>query len=146
MTRAAGVLGGALATLLLLADAAPAQGRKLGLTPIFIRITGYLGAKRDKPILLTSWNVNRGRDVYAWRVIKLEVLSGNIAYFNIVEQLEPYDPAFNIAGDTRGIDTFIATPPGEIFTVMGYLRFDGGFRTLMIDTVARPAAETPPPN
>ena len=37
--------------------AAPCLGQ-----PILVRITGYLGAKRDQPILVTSWKVNRGRD------------------------------------------------------------------------------------
>jgi len=135
----------ALLGLLLCSGAQPAQARRNGLTPLMVRVTGYLGEKRDKPILLTSWKVNRGRDVYRWHVIKLDVLSGNIAYFNIVSQLEPYDPAFSIAGDTKGINDFINTPPGETIVVIGYLRLEAAIRTLMIDTVRPLQSETPTP-
>lgn len=129
----------ALLALLLFSGAQPAQARRNGLTPLMIRVTGYLGDKRDdKGILLTSWKVNRGRDVYHWRVIKLDVLSGNLAYFNIVSQLEPYDPAFSLAGDNKGIKEFINAPPGETIVVIGYLRLEAAIRTLMIDTVTRP--------
>src|SRR5262245_63837659 len=123
----------ALLGLLLISGSQPAQARRTGLTPIMIRVTGYLGDKReDKGILLTSWKVNRGRDVYHWHVTKLDVLTGNIAYFNIVSQLEPYDPAFSIAGDNKGIKAFISTPPGETIVVIGYLRLEAAIRTLMI--------------
>jgi hypothetical protein len=135
----------ALLALLCFSGVQPAQARRDGLTPIVIRVTGYLGEKRDTPILLTSWKVNRGRSVYHWHVIKLEVLSGNIAYFNIVSQLEPYDPAFSIAGDTKGINAFINTPPGETIVVIGYLRLEAAIRTLMIDTVTTLPSETPTP-
>jgi hypothetical protein len=135
----------ALLALLVFSGAHPAQARRDSLTPIVIRVTGYLGEKRDKPILLTSWKVNRGRDVYHWHVIKLEVLSGNLAYFNIVNQLEPYDPAFSIAGDTQGINAFINAPPGETIVVIGYLRLAAAIRTLMIDTVTTLPAGTATP-
>jgi hypothetical protein len=129
----------ALLVLLLFSGVQPAHARRTGLTPIMVRVTGYLGEKRDdKGILLTSWHVNRGRAVYHWRVLKLDVLSGNIAYFNIVSQLEPYDPAFSIAGDNKGINAFINAPPGETIVVIGYLRLDAATRTLMIDTVTTP--------
>jgi hypothetical protein len=135
----------ALAVLLLLAGAAPAQGRRFSLTPIFIRITGYLGPKKERPILLTSWKINRGRTVYHLHVIKLEVLSGNIAYFNIVEQLEPYDPAFSFGGDNRAVEAFERAPPGETLVIMGYLRLDASIRTFMMDTVAPLAVGSPTP-
>lgn len=138
-------LCGALVALLLLAGAGPAQGRRFSLTPIFIRITGYLGPKREKPILLTSWKVNRGRDIYDLHVIKLEVLNGNIAYFNIVDQLEPYDPAFSIGGDNQAVRDFVSAPPGETLIIMGYLRLESALRTFMIDTVAPAAVTTPTP-
>lgn len=134
--------------LLLLAQAgaplAEAQRRVLG-QPILVRITGYLGAKRDQPILVTSWKVNRGRDIYDWHVVKLDVLSGNTAYFNIVTQLDFYSPAFSIAGDDTAIATFLATPPGEMVVVIGYLRIDAARRVLTLDTVEPVPATTPTP-
>jgi hypothetical protein len=137
----------ALAALLLaLASAAvsPAQQRP-SLTPLFIRITGYLGPKRDIPILVTSWRVNRGRDVYDLHVTKLDVLSGNVAYFEIVQQLVPYDIAFSIFGDDEAIAAFLAAPPGQPIVILGYLRIDLAARTLMMSSVEPLAASTPSP-
>lgn len=137
----------ALAVLLLVLGGAPlaeAQRRSLG-QPILVRITGYLGPKRDKPILVTSWKVNRDRVIYDWHAVKLDVLSGNTAYFNIVTQLDFYSPAFSIAGDDKAVAAFLATPPGEMVVVIGYLRVDAALRVLMLDTVEPLPATTPTP-
>jgi hypothetical protein len=137
----------ALAMLLLVQAGAPlaeAQRRFLG-QPILVRITGYLGPKRDKPILVTSWKVNRDRAIYDWHVVKLDVLSGNTAYFNIVTQLDFYSPAFSIAGDDKAVAAFLATPPGDMVVAIGYLRIDAAVRILMLDTVEPLVATTPTP-
>ena len=112
--------------------------------PVLVRITGYKGPKLEKPILLTSWKVNRARDIYELRVIKLDVLTGNVAYFNIVEALEPYTPAFEIAGDNKAMAEFFAAADGEPFVMIGSLRF-GTNRILMLSTVERSSFTTPSP-
>jgi len=142
------LLGGILVALLLALasnSAVQAQRRMLG-GPILVRITGYLGPKLERRILLTSWKVNRGRDIYDLRVIKLDVLTGNTAYFNIVNQLEPYSPAFEIGGDDKALAEFLATPPGEPIVMIGSLRIDSPARILMLSTVERTSFATPPPS
>jgi hypothetical protein len=131
--------------LLLQTVAAPADDRRLVGQPVLVRITGYLGPKREPPLLVTSWKVNRGRDVFDWRVVKLDVLSGNTAWFNIVSVLDFYSPAFSIAGDKEAVDAFVATPPGEMVAAIGYLRVHAATRILMLDTVEPLPATTPTP-
>jgi hypothetical protein len=132
------------AALLLQCGASAAHGQRRGVSgPYLVRITGYLGPKLERPILLTSWKVNRGRDIYDLRVIKLDVLTGNIAYFNIVNALEPYSPAFEIAGDDKGVAEFVATPAGQPMVIIGSLRINPAARILMISTAERTSFSTP---
>jgi hypothetical protein len=145
--RSCVVVFAALPLLQASAPAVHAQRRMLG-GPYMVRITAYLGAKLDRPVLLTSWKVNRVRDIYDLRVVKLDVLTGNVAYFNIVNQLEPYSPAFAIGGDNEAVNAFINTPPGEPIVIIGSLRINSADRILMLSTVERtsfatPAAATP---
>ena len=134
------------AALMVQCSASAAHGQRRSLSgPYLVRITGYLGPKLERPILLTSWKVNRGRDIYDLRVTKLDVLTGNIAYFNIVTALEPYSPAFEIAGDDTGVAEFVATPPGQTMVIIGSLRINPAARILMISTVER-SGLTPSPS
>ena len=139
------VLGCVVGVVCVALAAATVQAQRRFLEgPVMVRITGYRGPKLEKPILLTSWKVNRGRDIYELRVIKLDVLTGNVAYFNIVEALEPYTPALEIAGDNQAIADFLAAPDGEPLVMIGSLRF-GTNRILMLDTVERTSFKTPSP-
>jgi hypothetical protein len=133
MTSASLRVATALA-LLSLATAALAAPRRAR-APVSVRIEGYVGAKPSGVRLLASWKVNRGRDVYQLHVTKLQVLSGDTAYFNIISRLEPYPVAFALAGDSAALATFATTPPDHKIAIKGYLRLDVGTRILMVSTV-----------
>jgi hypothetical protein len=133
-----------LIALALVAHGARAQPRRSLSGPFLVRIEGVLGAKPPGPLPLASWQVARGRELYDLHVSKLQVLSGNIAYFNIVSRLDPYRPAFSIAGDDKAIQAFVSAPTGQPLVIMGYLRIDPAARVLMLSSVEAVTA-TPVP-
>src|SRR5215470_13198376 len=136
MTRCAGLAAGlALAALALAAPGAQAQLRRPLGGPYLVRIEGVLGAKLPGPLPLTTWKVARGREIYELQVSKLRVLDGNIAYFTIVDRLEPYWPSFSIAGDDKAIEAFVTAPTGKPLVLMGYLRIDSAARVLMLSSI-----------
>ena len=141
----------AVAVVLLIGITAHAQLRRPLSGPQLVRIEVVLGAKPPGPLPLTSWKVSYRDDLYDLHVSKLRVLDGNVAYFNIVDRLEPYWPSFSIAGDETAIQAFINAPHGEPLVILGYLRIDPAARVLMLSSVAiasptpAPTIATPPP-
>lgn len=144
--RAGALLAAAGCLLAVLASAAEAQRRQLS-GPYLVRITAVRGPRPAsmRALPLASWKVNRGRDIYEMQVTKLDVLTGNTAYFNIVNRLDFYSPAFSIAGDPKAVEAFINAPDGQALTMMGYLRIESANRILMLDSVVNAPEQTPKP-
>jgi len=140
--RPAALLSAALLVLAARHDARAEQGVAY---PLSVRIEGFVGAKPQDLKPLVSWQVGRGRTVYQLHVTVLRVLSGQAAYFNIISRLEPYRPAFWLAGDRKALAAFASTPAGQPIAIMGYLRLDRTTRVLMLSTVEPLPAPSPPP-
>lgn len=110
-----------------------------------VRIEGYVGsAPADTPVEV-SWTLTLKGDPYELHVTKLQVLTGKIAYYDIITALKPYRPALTIAGDDADLDRFATAPADEKIAVMGFLQFVGGARYLMVSGVEYLGKPTPAP-
>lgn len=118
-----------------------AQGRHVA--PILVRIEGFVGAEPANLRPLVSWRVSDRRDTYDLHVTRLQVMSGNVANFNIISRLRPYRTAFSLAGDRQALETFAATPAGQQIAITGYLRIDRAARILMVNRVEPLGAPAP---
>ena len=136
-----------IATLLLLA-AASASGARLrggGLrTPnLRLRIYGYIGEKPADYTPLATWGITAAGKKYNFVCDKMDVLTGNTSYMDVVQALEPYKRnAFSLNGKAA-VKQFTEMKPGERMTMEGVLRSGGGARILMLDRVTPMPAPTP---
>jgi hypothetical protein len=136
MTAPGRAAAAVLATLLLVCcQVGRAQGRHVA--PILVRIEGFVGAKPEGLRPRVNWRVSSGRNTYELHVTRLQVMSGNVADFNIITHLRPYRTAFSLAGDRQALEAFGATPAGQQIAITGYLRIDRAARILMVSRVER---------
>lgn len=124
----------ALAALLLLA--APAAARRNQVIPVFLAIEGYVGQKPADPgSIMTKWVVRTDKQTVDFYVTKLEVLTGDTSYMQIITQLEPYKPTLTLKGTTTQRTDFLKAAPGKKVSMRAYLRRDPSTRYLMVDTL-----------
>jgi hypothetical protein len=139
-------LGVALAAWVLSAAAAaqPPRGRRA----ILARIEGYIGEKPKDVKPLASWGLSdRGR-LYAFQVLRIRVLEGDISYDTIVTTMQPYAFApkqvtFFLRGPAALLQQFAATPHEQPITLIGYLRLNQ--RQLNLSAIEPGASTTPTP-
>ena len=133
------------AALAVLALAAPGQvAAQIRTDQIYmLRIEGFVGAKPAGPRPLVSWVVTHQQTKYDLHVTKLQVLSGNTAYFNIITFLRPYTPAFRLAGDSKALAAFADVPPNQPIVMIGSMRFSRSISVFMLGTVEPLAQPTP---
>jgi hypothetical protein len=135
--------------LLLLAAPGPAQSRPLTKQPLSVRVDGYVTSKPEEAPFEVDWTVRLKGENYRLYVSKLQVLTGNAAYYDVIRALEPYRPALTIAGDDRQLDLFATAPHGQKISITGFIRFNGGARYLMIsdiEYIGQPEAADAPTN
>ena len=133
------------AALAVLALAAPGQvAAQIRTDQIYmLRIEGFVGAKPAGLRPLVSWVVRHQRTRYDLHVTRLQVLSGNTAYFNIITFLRPYTPAFRLAGDSKALAAFADVPPNQPIVMIGSMRFSRSISVFMLGTV-EPLAQPSP--
>ena len=135
----------AAALALLVACAAPDRAAAQVRTDqiYMLRIEGFVGAKPAGLHPLVSWVVTHQQTKYDLHVTKLQVLSGNTAYFNIITFLRPYTPAFRLAGDSNALAAFADVPPKQPIVMIGSMRFSRSISVFMLGTV-EPLAQPSP--
>lgn len=104
-----------------------------------VRIDGYVGSKPEEVPIEVSWIVSVKGEMYDLHVGKLVVLTGDVAYYDIITALQPYRPALTVIGSDEEIDRFATAPTNQKISVTGFLQFAGGARYLMISNVDYPA-------
>jgi hypothetical protein len=136
-----------LALLGLLWPAAPAPAQRFSASPITLRVEGFVGAETAGQVPQATWVVRvRGRQ-YTLQVMRLEVLRGNAAYFNVIAALEPYAYAFTVYGHDEALRTFTQAPPEQALAIIGSARLaqlPGLFFISSIEAVGAPAPATSP--
>jgi len=135
------------AVALLAATAVSAQARPVGRQAYTVQIDGYVGTKPTSTPLEVSWTVSLKGEPYKLFVTKMKVLTGNTAYYNIIQALEPYQTAMTLVGDDDQLDLFATAPAQQQISVTGVLQFTGSAHYLMISKVdyigSPPAGATP---
>ena len=136
------------AGLLLTALAAPARSAPRDLEPYSVRLDGYVGTKPESAPVEATWTVSLKGEPLKLFVTRLEVLRGNVAYYELIQSLEPYRTALTIAGEDDQLDLFATAPADQKISVIGFMQFSGGARYLMVSQVdyvgAAPTAEPTP--
>lgn len=121
------VIAGVLAT----ANAVAARR----LVPVAIRMIAYVN---DKPAAAQPeyvWTVAHGQTQYQLYVMKLSIVRGSMLPSALDQAVRPYKVAFQVVGPRQIMEKFIATKPGQRVIIGGDLRFSGGARTLLLNTV-----------
>lgn len=107
-----------VALLAVLCAHAQAQGRPFSAAPITLRIEAFVGPKPADAVTQATWVVRVQGEEYTLQVMQLQVLSGDTAYFNIIEALTPYTYAFTVHGDAAALRTLTQTPPGQRLAII----------------------------
>jgi len=124
-----------VAVALFVAPAVPVQARPLGRQVYTVRIEGYVGTKPASTPLEVSWTVSLKGESYKLFVTKMKVLTGSVAYYDIIQALEPYQTALTIVGDDDQLDLFATAPAAQEISVTGVLQFTGSAHYLMVSKV-----------
>lgn len=114
-------------------------------TPVVARITGFVGVKPEGVKSLAHWVVAVGGAQFDFYVTKLEPIGVDIAYWNILNRLEPLPVTVTLYGDTELVRQFTSTPPGTAIVVTGNLEFGPGPVTLLLRKVEPPPTAPPTP-
>ena len=124
-----------LGLLLLPAGTTTARSQPMPRDAFSVRIEGFVGAKPEKPDIAADWTVRLKGESYELHVSKLQVLTGNIAYYDLITALKPYRPALTITGSDEQLDMFATAPPGQQVSVVAFIRLTGTTRYLMISEI-----------
>jgi hypothetical protein len=139
----------ALAAWIIFATAARAQIHSP--YPLLLRVEGYVGAKPEGGTSLARWTIAVDGAPYTMHVTKLVPLGAQVAYWNIINQLEPLPITLTLYGDPTVLRRFIDTPSGQRISMTGNFTAGPGPVTLQLGTIESlespasvTAAPTPP--
>jgi hypothetical protein len=113
-----------------------------------LRTTGYVGPKPEGVKSLARWVVAVGGAQYTIHLIELEPIGVDIAYWTILNRLEPLPIAMTVYGDAELLRRFTGAPAGVPMVLTGSFEFGPGPATLLLSSVEpapvpSPSAETP---
>lgn len=125
-----------------LCGAALAQ-RSILRQPDLVRLEGRVGEPRPDDKGTTDLELGRGAKRYRFQLEKLTVLNGRRSPGQVLSDVQPYHPNFNLVGAEAMLQRLDEAKPTDRVTILGYLRL--GVRDLMVSEVkAEPAATTSP--
>lgn len=116
-------------------------------TPIGLRVEGFVGATPAGAVPQATWVVRVQGTEYTLRVMRLEVLTGNTSYFDIIAALEPYTYAFTVYGDDEAVQKLTQAPAGRTISMIGHAQLaqlPGLFFISSIIVMAVPTATASP--
>ncbi len=111
--------------------------------PLQVRIDGYLDSKPAGEPVAATWKLTaegKGRPLY---ITELRVLTGNLAYWDVLQAAEPYHGNFQINGPEVTLKQLTAAPPGQKIRLLGILRI--GVRRFLVSRIQDLPAATPTP-
>ena len=111
--------------------------------PIHVRMLTYVGEKPPDVRTDFSWVVGFEGKRFHLHIAKLIVLTGTTMPLAIDAAVRPYPVQFQLIGEKGAVQQFLATPPGQLMQMSGYLRIDGVSRYLMLDRVKPAPTATP---
>jgi hypothetical protein len=109
------------------------------------RITGFVGRKPEGVKSLARWVIAVDDAHFDFHVTKLEPIGVDIAYWNILNRLEPLPITATLYGDAELVRQFTAAPANSAIVVTGNLQLGPGPVTLLLKKVEPllPTAPTP---
>ena len=102
--------------------------------PILMRIEGFVGEKPEAVKALDRWTVAVGGATYTFHVTKLQP-SVDIAYWNILNRLEPLPITLTLYGDAELLQRFIDTRPREHIRMTGNFEMGPGPVTFQLAAI-----------
>jgi len=114
--------------------------------PITLRMQAYAGEKVDGVPSVVQWRVSmRGKEM-PLTVTKMNVTSGGLAYYQVIDRLAPYPIAFSIKGEDSLLDRIAASTAEKPLLIIGVLTQGAGARILQVSGIedlpaAAPAAK-----
>ncbi len=127
----------------LLVPAARALAQRFTASPITLRLEGFVGALPTGQVPLATWVVRVQGKEYTLQVMRLEVLRGNTAYFNVIAALEPYTYAFTVYGHDEALRTLTQVPPQQALAIIGTAQLAQLPGLLFINSIEMMPAPTP---
>ncbi len=128
--------------VLLSVQVAPAgRVRKSG--PIHVRMWTYVGEQPPGVRTDFSWVVGFEKKRYQLHITKMLVLTGTSLPHAIDSAVRQYPIQFQLVGEKGAVQQFLATPPGQLMKMTGYLWIDGVSRYLMLDRAKSAPTVTP---
>jgi hypothetical protein len=111
--------------------------------PIVLRVTGYVGDKPEGVKSLARWVVAVGGAQYTIHVTKLEPIGVDIAYWTILNRLEPLPVKMTVYGDAELLRRFTGAPPAVPMVITGSFELGPGPATLLLSSVEPQTDATP---
>lgn len=121
-----------------------AHGQRFGAAPITLRIEGFVGAAPPGLVTQATWVMRVQEKKYTLQVTRLEVLTGNTAYFDVIAALAPYPYAFTVYGDEPTLRLLTQTSPDQKLAIIGNAQMGQLPGQLLLSSVELLAAPTPP--
>jgi hypothetical protein len=131
--------------LVALATAAHAVGGDRRVFPIVMRVEGYVGEKPEHVTSLARWVVAVRDKQFVLHVTTLQPIGSDIAYWTILNALEPLPVTLTLYGDAELIGQFSSTPPGQPIAITGNFEAGPGPVTLMLRSIEPLPNPSPPP-
>jgi len=103
--------------------------------PLLLRVEGYVGAKPEGVTSLARWIIAVDGAPYTMHITKLLPLGAQVAYWNIINQLEPLPITLTLYGDPSVLRRFVDTPPGQRISMTGNFTAGPGPVTLQLGTL-----------
>lgn len=132
----------AVLTLLVLWLPSSALAARRG--PVMLRMEGFAGEKPAGVTADAQWTVSMRGERTPLTVVKLQVVSGGLAYYQVVNALSPYPTAFSIKGAAALLDMIAASSAEHPVLIVGALTMGPGARILQVgsvEAVVKSAAE-----
>jgi hypothetical protein len=135
----------ALVGLFCLASASVSWAQRPVPYPIVLRITGFIGTKPEGVKDLARWVVAVEGQQYTLHVTKLEPIGVDVAYWNILNRLEPFPVTLVLEGNKELLRQFTSAPPGTQLVITGNFDVGPGPATLLLSKVEPVPATSPVP-
>jgi hypothetical protein len=123
----------AAVSIAILATAAP--GRIQSPYPFLLRVEGFVGTKPEGIQSLARWTIAIDGAPYTLHVTKLLPLGAQVAYWTIINHLEPLPITLTLYGDPAVLRRFIDTAPGQRIAITGNFTAGPGPVTLQLGTI-----------
>jgi hypothetical protein len=121
--------GPAIAALVL---AMPAAARPLRPMPLQLRVEAFVGTPAPAVTALAHWTVSVSGKEHTLTVTKLEPIGADVAYWTILNALEPLPVAMTIFGPAALRRQLTHTPPGQLVALRGAFELRRGPSTLLL--------------